>query len=77
MAEPGLVRIGRHLHLPALAHELGIVFDWDDVSEITQNTPVLTAITPNGNGTVIDLYQAGGIPAVLKELQPLLRLNAK
>lgn len=65
------------LHLPALAHELGIVFDWDDMSEITQKTPVLTAITPNGNRTVIDLYQAGGIPAVMKELQPLLRLDAK
>ena len=63
------------LHLPALAHELGIRFDWNDMSEITQKTPVLTPITPNGNKTVIDLHQAGGIPAVLKEIKDLLILD--
>jgi dihydroxy-acid dehydratase len=33
---------------------------------------LLTDIVPNGNNTVIDLYQAGGIPALMKELTPLL-----
>lgn len=64
------------LHLPALGHELGIDFDWDDMAEITGKTPVLTGITPNGNKTVIDLYQAGGIPSVLKELESLLCTDA-
>ena len=63
------------LHLPALAHELGIRFDWNDMSEVMQKTPVLTPITPNGNKTVIDLHQAGGIPSVLKEIKDLLYLD--
>ena len=60
------------IHLPALAAELGIELDWDDFSEITTRTPVLTAIVPNGNETVVDLHYAGGIPAVMKELRPVL-----
>ena len=60
------------IHLPALAAELGIELDWDDFSEITSKTPVLTAIVPNGNQTVVDLHYAGGIPAVMKELKPVL-----
>lgn len=60
------------IHLPALAAELGIDLDWDDFSEITSKTPVLCEIVPNGNRTVVDLHYAGGIPAVLKELRPLL-----
>ena len=64
------------LHLPALAHELGFRFGWDDMAAITQKTPVLTGITPNGNKTVIELYQAGGIPSILKELRGLLKPDA-
>ena len=60
------------LHLPALAAELGLCLTWDDIAEITRKTPVVTAIVPNGNHTVIDLYKAGGIPAVLKEVEMLL-----
>lgn len=64
------------IHLPALAAELGIELDWDDFSKITSKTPVLTAIVPNGNKTVVDLHYAGGIPSVMKELHPLLHLDA-
>lgn len=60
------------IHLPALAEELGIPLSWDDIAKITSKTPLLTDIVPNGNRTVIDLYQAGGIPALMKELAPLL-----
>lgn len=63
------------IHLPALAAELGLPLDWDDFSEITAKTPVLTAIVPNGNQTVVDLHYAGGIPAVLKELRPVLHTD--
>lgn len=63
------------LHLPALAAELGITLTWDEIAEVTKKTPLLTAIVPNGNNTVIELYKAGGIPAVMKELSPLLNLN--
>ena len=60
------------LHLPALANEIGVELTWDDISQITSKTPLITAIVPNGNRTVIELYKAGGIPAVMKELIPLL-----
>ncbi|NBH34207.1 dihydroxy-acid dehydratase [Clostridiaceae bacterium] len=60
------------IHLPALAAELGLELDWDDFSKITSKTPVLTGIVPNGNQTVVDLHYAGGIPAVMKELRPVL-----
>ena len=60
------------IHSPALAEELGIPFSWDDISEITSKTPLLTDIVPNGNKTVIELYQAGGIPRLMKELEGLL-----
>ena len=64
------------LHLPALANEIGIELSWDNISEITSKTPLITAIVPNGNRTVIELYKAGGIPAVMKELIPLLDTSA-
>lgn len=63
------------IHLPALAAELGLKLDWDDISKITSTTPVLTDIVPNGNKTVVDLHYAGGIPAVLKELKSVLHLD--
>lgn len=63
------------IHLPALAAELGYRLDWDDIAEITGKTPVLTAIVPNGDKTVVDLHQAGGIPAVMKELEGVLDLD--
>ena len=64
------------LHIPALAFELGLRMNWDDISAITSKTPLLTDIVPNGNKTVIELYKAGGIPAVMKELGSLLDTNA-
>ncbi len=60
------------LHLPALASELNLDLTWDDIAGITSKTPVITDIVPNGNKTVIELYKAGGIPALMKELESLL-----
>ena len=65
------------LHIPALAHELDIPFGWDEISAITARTPLLTDIVPNGNKTCIDLYQAGGIPALMKELTGLLHTEVR
>ena len=47
-------------------------FGWDEIAAITSRTPLLTDIVPNGNKTCIELYQAGGIPALMKELTALL-----
>ena len=63
------------IHLPALADELGLSLTWDDISVITSKTPLLTDIVPNGNKTVIELYQAGGIPRLMKELESLLNTD--
>ncbi len=60
------------LHLPALASELGLSLSWEKIAGITGKTPVLAEIVPNGDLTVIDLYRAGGIPAVLREISHLL-----
>ena len=65
------------LHIPALAYELGLDFGWDEISAITSRTPLLTDIVPNGNKTCIDLYQAGGIPALEKELEALLHTDVR
>ena len=60
------------IHLPALARELGLSLTWEEIAGITSKTPLLTDIVPNGDKTVIDLYRAGGIPALMKNLSPLL-----
>lgn len=60
------------LHLPSLASELDISLSWAEIAEITSRTPLVTDIVPNGDRTVIDLYQAGGIPSLMKVLSPLM-----
>jgi dihydroxy-acid dehydratase len=56
------------LHLPAIAHEAGIKFDLFDVCEIFRSTPYFVDLKPGGQYVAKDLYEAGGVPAVLKEL---------
>ncbi|MBC7133700.1 MAG: dihydroxy-acid dehydratase [Roseovarius sp.] len=57
------------LHLPAIAHEAGIDFDLDDVCEIFRDTPYFVDLKPGGQFVAKDLYDAGGIPVVMKELR--------
>lgn len=56
------------LHLPAIARELDIRFDLEHVDEICSTTPNLCRIAPSGVHHMQDLYEAGGISAVLGEL---------
>jgi len=56
------------LHLPAIANECGIDFDLDDVCRIFRKTPYIADLMPGGKYTAADLYRAGGIPVVMKEL---------
>ncbi len=56
------------LHLPAVAHEAGIPFSLQKVNEISQKTPNLCKLAPAGPHHMQDLHQAGGIQAVMAEL---------
>jgi dihydroxy-acid dehydratase len=56
------------LHLPAIAHEAGIRFDLLDVCEIFKSTPYFVDLKPGGKYVAKDLYEAGGVPRVMKML---------
>jgi dihydroxy-acid dehydratase len=57
------------LHLPAIAHEAGIDFDLFDVTDIFHDTPYFVDLKPGGAYVAKDLYEAGGVPVVMKELR--------
>jgi len=65
------------LHLVAIAHEAGINFPLSLINEIGERTPHLCKLSPAGNYHVEDLDRAGGIAAVMKELQELLNQGAR
>ena len=57
------------LHLPAIANECGIAFDLDMVNEISVKTPNLCHLAPAGPTYMEDLNEAGGVYAVLRQLE--------
>jgi dihydroxy-acid dehydratase len=56
------------LHLPALAHEVGVPFTLDDIDRISQRTPLIADLKPFGRYVAYDVFKAGGIPAILRVL---------
>ena len=56
------------LHLPAIAHEIGMDFDITYANEISAKTPNLCHLAPAGHTYMEDLNEAGGVYAVMKEL---------
>jgi dihydroxy-acid dehydratase len=56
------------LHLPAMAHEAGIKFDLFDVAEIFKRTPYIADLKPGGKYVAKDMFEAGGIPLLMKAL---------
>ena len=56
------------LHLPAIAHECGIEFTLDDVVEIFKKTPYIADLKPGGQYVAKDVYEAGGVPIIIKTL---------
>lgn len=56
------------LHLPALAHEAGLQFDLFDVAEIFKRTPYIADLKPGGRFVAKDMYEAGGVPMLMKTL---------
>lgn len=57
------------LHLLAIAKEAQVELDLNVINEISQSTPNLCKLAPAGPDHIVDLYRAGGVQAVMKELQ--------
>ncbi|MFC1939492.1 dihydroxy-acid dehydratase [Chloroflexota bacterium] len=65
------------LHLMAVAHEADVDFPIQKINDISERTPQLCKLRPAGDYHIEDLDRAGGIAAVMKELQTLLKPGAK
>ena len=64
------------IHLVAIAGRLGINLPLDLFDEISRGTPFITNVRPSGEFLMEDMFYAGGLPAVMKELEPMLHLKA-
>ncbi len=56
------------LHLPAIAHEVGISFTLEDVAKVFARTPLIADLQPGGKYLALDLHRVGGTRVVLKAL---------
>jgi len=63
------------VHLTAIAGRAGVKIDLNRLNELSDSTPVLVDLKPTGQFYMSDLYAAGGVGAVLRELKPLLHLD--
>ena len=63
------------LHMPAIAHEAKLRLTLEDIGRLSAVTPYLAKIKPSGSHTMLDLDQAGGVGAVLRELDGLVNLD--
>jgi len=63
------------VHLTAIAGRVGVNIDLHRLNVVSDSTPVLVDLKPTGQFYMSDLYAAGGIGAVLRELKPLLHLD--
>jgi dihydroxy-acid dehydratase len=65
------------IHLLAIAGRAGVPLTLDDFDRASRTTPMITNVRPSGTYHMEDLAEAGGIPAVMRELAPLLNLEAR
>ena len=64
------------IHMLAFAGRLGIPLQLGDFDRLSADVPLLVDLQPSGRFLMEDLHYAGGLPAVMKELAPLLHLDA-
>ncbi|MGN0298399.1 MAG: dihydroxy-acid dehydratase [Lachnospiraceae bacterium] len=63
------------LHLPAIAHELGIEITGDTFDRLHRNARYLLDVRPAGRWPAEVFYYAGGVPAIMEEIKPYLHLD--
>jgi dihydroxy-acid dehydratase len=63
------------LHLPAIAHELGIHLSLEVFDRLSRRTPQICNLRPGGPHTMLDLKRAGGVQAVMRQLGKLIHLS--
>jgi dihydroxy-acid dehydratase len=64
------------LHLTAIAGRVGVELSLDDFDRLSAKIPLLANLQPSGEHFVEDLFYAGGLPAIIRELQPYLHNDA-
>jgi dihydroxy-acid dehydratase len=64
------------LHLLAVAREMGVSLEIDEFDAISERTPLLCDLQPGGHYVATDLYEAGGVPLVLKRMLEAGVLNS-
>jgi dihydroxy-acid dehydratase len=63
------------IHLTAIAGRVGVTLSLDTLNRLSEETPVLVDLKPSGQHYMEDLFAAGGLGAVLRELAPWLHLD--
>jgi len=63
------------LHITAMAKEIGIEIPLILFDKISRETPLLAKFKPASKFTLLDFHQAGGVPALMKEMEPILELD--
>ena len=56
------------MHIPAIAHEAGLVFTFDDVAEVFERTPLIASMVPGGKYYAEDIHRLGGMRVIFREL---------
>ncbi|MGY8524550.1 L-arabinonate dehydratase [Paracidovorax citrulli] len=64
------------VHLPAMAGRAGVSLDLDEIDAVARAVPVIANLYPSGERLMEDFHYAGGLPAVLQKIAPLLDLDA-
>jgi dihydroxy-acid dehydratase len=65
------------IHLLAIAGRIGVQLSLDDMDRCSSNVPLLANLQPSGKYFMEDLYYAGGLPAIMKELSDILHNDCK
>ena len=63
------------IHMTAVAGRLGIKVDLQKLDDMSRNTPLIVDLKPSGENYMEDLFRAGGLGPILRELRPLLHLD--